>query len=357
METISSPVLIIAVAAVLGAGVMAYVLLRKRPASRIAAGTRQADGSDKAHRTNRVLRILVIIFAGMSLLFIAHLIIKDKETILFLLAHEVGFALIVSLVVWALFEAQLSQEAEKTWDQRVERVTQNVFQAVLRKDLPKELLDEANNLVLNTSLIRSGFTVTYTLSDTCFELEPGTDVECVVLEALMEFTMQNVSTDDVCWTVALLLPNPVHGGMKRLVEVRSLAVTKGGEAVSLDLDQARSEFETQLQDNRKTAVTFSPGEVLLRPGESCEFSASYVMAKESEDTELLSTRYPADGLRVTIFDSAGDKKRITFARSVHRQDVESVSAGDSGNAAKIFRIPGYLLPHQGVLIWWKRRPS
>lgn len=359
MGTLSTTGYVVAVAGILLLGVLVYVLFWRRFPKKEQPADPARLNEHRMRRTIRILRILTIGVGGMALLLTAHLVVVDKEAVLFLLLHEIGFALIVSLVVWAMFEAQLSHEAEATWDRRIERVTKNVFQAVLRKDLPKELLDEANNLVLNSRLTRNAFTVTYTLADAQFEIGPGKNRDCVVVDALMEFTMHNVSTEEVDWPVNLLLPNPVHAGMKQLVAVRDMTVTKGGEAVILDLEGARRGFLEQMEDNSKTRVPFSAGKVLLRPGEACEFSASYVMAKEAEDTELLSTLYPADGLRITIFDTAGDRNRITFARSVHRQPVEIVSRGDNaaGNAAKIFRVPGYLLPHQGVLIWWKRRPD
>src|SRR5690606_22495926 len=127
--------------------------------------------------------------------------------------HEVGFALLVAIIVWGLFEAQLSHEAESTWQKRIQRVSENVFQAVLRKDLPKALLDEANNLVLNSSLIREGFSVTYNLSDGKFQLEEC-ESECVLVDAIMEFTMRNVGTDTVVWPVRAALPNPIHPDLK-----------------------------------------------------------------------------------------------------------------------------------------------
>lgn len=59
------------------------------------------------------------------------------------------------------------------------------MQAVFRKGLPKGLLDEANNPVLNSTLIRSNLAVTYTLSDETFTMGDGKEAECVLLEALM----------------------------------------------------------------------------------------------------------------------------------------------------------------------------
>jgi hypothetical protein len=294
------------------------------------------------------------LFAAIGLI----LVLVSKELIPFWKAalHEIGFALMISVIVWLMFENQLSREADGVWDSRIERMTKNVFQAVLRKDLPKGLLDEANNLVLNSSLIRRGFSVTYTLMDSAYSDTHSQMTPCVLVEAVMEFSMENVSTDNACWNVGLGLPNPIHPGLKALVEVKSVIVSKGGDEVTLDLETAHREFQDALHQDSQTSVPFKAGEIEVKPGEKYEFSASYVMAKETEDSELLQTRFPSEGLRITIFDKAQDDRRLVFARSVHRHPLESASEKLSVTSSKIFTVPGYLLPHQGVLIWWKRNP-
>ena len=189
-------------------------------------------------------------------------------------SHEVGFALLVSAVVWTLLEAQLRQESDALWDRRIEQATRNVFQAVLRKDLPKGLLDEANNLVLNSTLIRTNFAVTYTLSDDSFSMGDGEDAECVLVEAVMEFQMRNIGTDVVSWSAGLRLRNPIHPDLKRKVAVHHVQITKGAEPVQIDMAGGQRVFEEELGDDRLTAVSFDVGDVKLQPGETCSFVAS-----------------------------------------------------------------------------------
>ena len=302
---------------------------------------------------SKALRIGAILTASALLLVLSHYVFEDG---LFHTAlHEVGFALLVSLIVWGLFEAQLSQEAETTWQKRIQKVTENVFHAVLRKDLPKALLDEANNLVLNSSLIRENFSVTYTLNDARFRLG-DCDTPCVIVDAVIEFTMRNIGSDTVEWPVKAALPNPIHPDLRARVGVKALTVIKGGQAVSVDMEEAEKRFRSDLENNALTTIVFCPGQVTLAPGETCHMSASYSMAKEAEDTELLGTLYPSDGLRLTIFDQTGGEGRLLFARAVHRNPLESISEGVDAPGVKIFKVSGYLLPHQGVLIWWKRKP-
>lgn len=295
----------------------------------------------------------LIFCIGLILALVAHSFVKPIETAL----HEIGFALMVSVVVWRVFEHQLSRDADRTWDARVDRVTENVFKAVLRKDLPKGLLDEANNLVLNSSIIRSGFTVTYTLIDGTFQ-DGEAECDCVLVEAVMEFRMKNVGTDTFCWKAGIGLPNPIHPDLKRQVRVRAISASKGGEPVHFELERAHAAFRDEMErSDGATTITFCAGVVELQPQEECEFSATYVMAKEAEDSEFLQTLFPADGMRVTLFDTATDGRRVTFARSVHRKALESLAGGQPDPHSKIFKVSGYLLPHQGVLIWWKKRPT
>jgi hypothetical protein len=298
-------------------------------------------------------RVIFLLLSATTLLLLSEYVLApfwQKVT------HEIGFALLVSAVVWTLLEAQLRQESDALWDKRIEQATRNVFLSVLRKDLPKPLLDEANNLILSSSLIRTDFAVTYTLRDSSFTMANGEKADCVLVDAVMEFQMRNVSTDVVPWTAGLGLPNPVHPELKKMVGVHSVRIQKGGDEVAIDFEGGRTVFLEELEDNRLTSVSFMVGDVILQPGETCSFSASYVMAKEAEDTELLQTLHPTDGLRVTIFDQSTSGKRVTFARSVHRKPLQVLSE-DLAGSARIFTLPGYLLPYQGVLIWWKNNPD
>ena len=326
--------------------IAALLLIIKWPRGRATQ-----DGEDEAGRSRNRIQIIAILASAFALLLAAHYVVKNG--VFHTALHEVGFALLVSLVVWAMFEARLSQDADKAWDRRIDRVTKNVFNAVLRKDLPKELLDEANNLILNSSMVREDFTVTYTLRDASVN---GGNLDCVLVDAVMQFTMRNISTDQVTWHACLGLPNPIHDELKALLKVTSLSVIKGGEPLQLEIENAEISFREKLKDNSETEVMYDAGKVTLEKGESLNVSAAYTMAKEAEDTEFLRSLHPANGLRVTIFDQTPGR-RLVFAKSVHRHKLNRVSAPDTPGAAQIFNIPGYLLPQQGVLIWWKKAPA
>lgn len=339
------PLVLVALAGLL-IGIFVIPLIKGVRTRFVSAKTSIA--SSKTHR------VLMLLLSSALLLLSSHFLFPDG--ILHTLLHEVGFALLVSVVVWSLFEGQLSHEAEATWNERIKRVSQNVFHAVLGKELPKPLIDEAQTLILNSNLIRRKFAVTYTLSDGSFEQAPNSVAECVLVTAVMNFSMQNISANEIAWTPGIALPNPVHPALKDQVKVQKFAVTRGGKPVNLDLTKAEQTFRNNLKNDGNTHVAYEGGTIRLQPNEICEFTAEYVMAKEPEDSEFLQTLHPSDGLRLTVFDQAGDGRRVMFADAVHRRKLE-ISGDQSVGGAKIFTIPGYLLPHQGVLIWWKKKPT
>lgn len=300
----------------------------------------------------RLLRLLLVLLSAFVLLTVSKTVhLDDFWHAAF---HEIGFALLVSFIVWAMFEVHMSQEADTEWSRRIDRISRNVFFAVLRKDLPKQLIDEARAIALDTNVLRTNFNVTYTLRDETFEVVEGQRADCVLMVAVMACEMRNVSGDTIFVPMAVGLPNPVHPGLKALTRVNTFAVTRAGGPIELDLQRAETAFRESLATQEQT-VKYDAGGITLAPDETVSVRADYVMAKESEDTELLQSLYPCDGLTVTVMDSGGDHARVLFAKAIHRRPIENQSSPASPGT-KVFRIAGYLLPHQGVLIWWKRAP-
>ena len=89
------------------------------------------------------------------------------------LFHEIGFALIVAVVIWTIFEFFTRAEHEKRWAQHTQDIAKGVFFGVFRRNFPDEYIKEAHNLVLDHRFIRFGLNVTYTLVDDTFTNRAG----------------------------------------------------------------------------------------------------------------------------------------------------------------------------------------
>lgn len=294
--------------------------------------------------TSFLRSLIVLLLAGLSLVISDAILTTGVWNGVL---HEIGIAFLVSLIIWTVFELYRAEVNEEEWNRRIDRATKNVFFAVLQKDLPPKLLNAARKLALDVSLVRTDFNVTYTLSDIKYEDNDRHEAEGVLMEAAVSYRLKNVSAERVTFTPVFMLPNPIHEKLKKQVCVKQLEVKNSSGIAQSDIVSAQERFKDALK-SEDSRVRFAGDEIGLQPSEEIAVSATYVMAKEAEDAELLETAYPSDGISVTIVDRGNGDRRI-FGRSVHPEDLQQQKA----SGMQIFRIGGYLLPHQGVLIWWK----
>jgi hypothetical protein len=300
-----------------------------------------------------VVRSIVVFVVAATLLLICDLMLKEGiwHEILF----EIGIAFLVSLIIWSAFELYRAEVAESEWKERMEAATKNVFYAVLRKELPTQLINTAQKLAFNNPLIRSDFSVKYTLWDRHY-VENGQQVDFVLLEAEVSFAMKNVGLDSTDFKPGLGLPDPVHPRLKEQVTVHQMEVRRSQSSTPVEINfGAAQERFVSLRDSASgtgasgTEIPFAADNVSVKSMESIFVSARYTMAKSPEDAELLQTGAPSDGIRVVVVNKSRRNLEI-FARAVHPEPLERQTGTDG---SKVLQIKGYLVPHQGVLVWWK----
>jgi hypothetical protein len=304
-----------------------------------------------------ILGFVFLILANTEIIFTRTADHVDGQKSLFLhLLQEVGFALIVALVIWAMWEYFSQVETEDQWDARIERVAKSVFFSVFKRNFPDELIREANLLLLEQSFIRTGGNHLYTLRDDSFSRADGTAVPCVIVEAVVRFKVKNISNELRSYPLKVALPNPLHDQVKERCGVRRVQVRSGtGELVDQCLDKAEISFRAELADNSKHQASFELASVEIRAGQEIEVIWNYAMMKEEEDTEVVLFTLPTEGIVATVVDY-GPSKRTVRAKSIHRCPLEDVSSSPP-NGTYTFRLDKYLLTRQGFVIWWKRDVS
>jgi hypothetical protein len=269
--------------------------------------------------------------------------------------HEVGFALLVAIFVWSIFEVFSQAQTEDYWNDRIEKITRNVFFGVFRRNFPDGLIKEANILLLDHTFLRKGLDVTYTLMDGSYVDRDGVAQTFVKLSAITRFRIINISNIDAEYPIGVGLPNPLIEEMKSFCKVNRIYVRRGEKTEYFDLDEAEKTFREEIKDDDIYQVNFKLKPIKIASGEEVEFVSDYIMAKEEEDTELLQTKFPTDSLSVTIMDQ-GPTNRMVRARSIHLGDLRDDTPKEA-NGSYNFTLDRYLLPHQGFVIWWKKRPS
>lgn len=217
------------------------------------------------------------------------------------------------------------------------------------------LINEASTLVLEQSLIRTGLEVTYTLTDEKYTLPNGVLSDFVILNTTTRFKIINVSNKLEKYKFNLSLPDPIHDKLREKVTVSRVAWRRNLHWSEVDITKSLEKFKETLLSNDKPRVTFEGGEIPILANETIHICLSYSMAKEPEDSEILETLFPCDGISVSVTDMSPSKRTIR-ARAIHPGELDNTSSReDLGQYT--YRLDRFLLPHQGVLLWWKRRPN
>jgi hypothetical protein len=297
--------------------------------------------------TSSKLRAALAAACGVILLLGRHLIpypwLED-------LAHETGFALLVAVFIWLIFEYFSRTDEESKWRTRIEQITGEVFYGVLRRNLPKELLNEANALILNQVFVRKALNLEYILEDDTYADEQGHQIPYVKVIATLRYIMSNVTDGPQKFYHAVLMPNPLTPALQDKCDVISVACTQGGNRIEHDMADARQRFKAEMEESQEAHIKLGGPVLTLAAKEEVEVETRYVMAKEEEDAENFETLYPADSIRLMIVDRGPTRRRIK-AGSHHPVELENLTTAGGPHQ---YRLTRYLLPHQGVLIWWKK---
>jgi hypothetical protein len=150
-----------------------------------------------------------------------------------------------------LFEVASRRRQEKRIDERIERITKNVFLGVFRRELPDKLMDEASLLILEANFIRKGFIVNYTISDGMYKTPDGRDMPFIMLRAVTEFILRNISSDNCPVMIGVGLPNPIEPNLIKVVDITSLKVLRdSGLEEVVDLKEEIPNMRKEMEDTQ-----------------------------------------------------------------------------------------------------------
>ncbi len=301
-----------------------------------------------------VASAIIALLAGSLLLVLSYSVFPEHSFAQGA-SHEVGFALVVAVIIWVTFEFFSRGDMEERWNDRIERVSRSVFFGVFKRNFPDDLIKEARVLLLDHDFVRRDLSLTYTISDANYTARDGMNQPFVKLSALARYKVKNIGDQSRDYDVGIALPNPLIDELKAHCRVVSIRYRRQDDPwQEVDIRVAQEEFRTKLANDTKHACPFVATKLSIKSGEEIEFVFDYVMAKEEEDTEIFQTRLPANFLTVNVVDQ-GPTKRIVRARSIHVLDLEDDTSGEATGTYS-FRLPRYLLPHQGFALWWKKVP-
>lgn len=259
------------------------------------------------------------------------------------LLRDVSIAIYISILLAVFIERSHRQELMTGLDNKIEKLTDSVFSGVFKADLPAALISEVINLILKQQVVRENWRITYSLTDK----ETTSHGRYTELQARNSYRLRNVSFQTAQLTIGLSLPNPIFDELRKMVRIEQLKIN----GVDIALDDKNKQVQEAMRasvDNAKSVLY----QTSLEPKQSIEVSLFYTMIKEREDSEVLRSYFPSDGIDVNIIDET-DHTRTLGALSVHRLPLEDrTPPGDS--KVRSWVLPYYILPKQGIIFWWKR---
>jgi hypothetical protein len=301
-----------------------------------------------------IAAVIAILLGAVLLLLSYHVLPAEEYPFLHDFTHEVGFALLVAVVIFFAFQVFSEAETDERWIARIESMSRNVFLGVFKRNLPKEYIEEALRLVVEHTFVRLSVNFTYTLADAQYKNRSGQDENFVLFHSVARYKMKNITESSQVMPIRLALPNPLIDELKPFCKVNRVTVVQAAIERDLDITAESAAFAERLRNDAETQIWFKAGELTIQSEESVEVILNYTMAKEEEDTEIFTTRTPTEKVNITILDRAPEK-RVVQALSIHRAGLRNnTPAGADGTYN--YSLDHYLLPLQGFSVWWKRRP-
>jgi hypothetical protein len=103
------------------------------------------------------------------------------------------------------------------------------------------------------------------LSD--FTVDGATDErEGVLMEAIVQCKLKNVSAEPYSYNAAITLPNPLNPKWKQNVCVKGLEISRSSGPVPFDLQAAQDKFKASLQ-SKEDRARFEGRSIELQPSE------------------------------------------------------------------------------------------
>lgn len=271
-----------------------------------------------------------------------------------------GLALGVALIVSRTVEAANRRDLEDALDEKTRELSEAVMRGMFNRRHPEKLLDIVSQEILQREFIRDKLSLNYVF--TRWRSPDGThperlkDRRFIAVKATINFTVRNVTANEAkegksaVAPICLVLPNPILDELKSSVGVEEVIVD-GRKETRKKIDQVNREIRKQLKNDQLTDVMADFGSRVVQAGQTLHVQMAYTMIKELEDTELFRTLQISKGLDVVVFDDTGYDLKLR-AKPVGFADMTELVSHDT---TRHWQIDEILLPHQGILVWWKHK--
>ena len=300
------------------------------------------------------------------LLLVIHLLHKGTsfESLLYELAKEIGFAILVAIILVVTIERvtrarhgeviqqltqinidvvsqlttinntavnQLLTDSKNQTKSAIQAIQKDLYEAIFERSVPKKILAELHASILEKSIFRKNLEIVGTL----VKKQDLDGKDYAEFSFTWKFELINESPSVFTYTLPCYIENPV-------LDLNTQAELK---YIKIDaLVQPLAAIDADGNIKMDHPIEFQPGEKHL-----VEISA--VIPKSWYDTELWTSQTPTSGLRVRV--EIPNKDFQVWSACKSSNSLQYKNSEESTPVSKSWSSDSGLLAGQGIAIWWK----
>jgi hypothetical protein len=269
-------------------------------------------------------------------------ILRDKA----LYAHildELGIALVIGFVISFTIEKISRREFHAEIEKRIDVVQRQVFRATYQRNIPEGIIEEIEELVFASNFIRKNYVTSYDLESVFVKNLDANDAALPSTYLVRErinssYQVENITRGERTFVLRFYSETPPHNSLARYC---------GLEKLEINGKRIPESKITKRQDADISSVSLS---ITLGPGECISVNLMWSTFKNMEDVELLQSLLPSDGM--TLRARFPRNTAVCGAAAIHRSPLV-VTDGMTDEGFREWRIEAAVLPHQGIIFWWR----
>lgn len=257
-----------------------------------------------------------------------------------LLLKELGFALMIAVVLIFSVDRFTRQRHERDVNQWLALVSNDLFRAVLQRSTPENLYREVEKSLFYRDYFRRDTAIAYTLrkfSAPDGEVPDAKKERFRKCNVHFHYTVVNVNqaNRNIVYPLTLVLDVLDDPDLSRFNKI--IAVEVNGRAIPIDerIEGNLLRFEHPIEIGR---------------GESIRVRCEWSQVVKDEDQEVWSSTDPTDGVTFTVNTPDGDL--TVLGDSMHS---EALSTLQRNEVAVTWELRHGVFPYQGIYFRWKKR--
>jgi hypothetical protein len=309
------------------------------------------------------LRPVVVLVAGLGFILLHAFLESEAGQLLIGHAHlnqhfvmtfvlDMGLSCIIAFIILVCIDQPSRGEFkalmrgridtfQRTVDLKITEVEEAVFKAILGRNIPREILEEVEMVILRAKFYRTDHRSTYRFTLTkARDLNPSTpNIQLMTADVTTEYAIQNITGVEQEYIVRVELGAPVIDGLDEHVNVERILI----DGIRVN----ESEMVTTMTGKEKVVEH----KITIPTGGKRKIVIRHHKVKQTEDTEIWRSLLPSDGMKLVVYLPRGSKG--FGAHAAHR--VKLTDEGQFEEAAGVrheWVLHAPMLPYQGIAFWW-----